>query len=384
VVDLCCYLRDHGRDVTLLTLTGDFPDDYKAPDGVLRERIEIRRAPPSLLHRIWFLLGRIWAVRRKLVSFHPDVVVSFIDQVNILALVSLFGTGIPVVVSERLHPGYNPISRAWLMLRHVVYPLARTVTVQTTDGADWLRRHMWVRPPVVIPNAVRFEHDLAQDLANAPQAAVQKPPGFLLLAVGRLAEQKGFDLLLDAFHRSGLTQAGWHLAILGRGPELPKLERQAAALGITDAVTFPGFVSVGPWLRQADMFVMSSRYEGFPNALMEAMQMQRACISFDCPSGPRDLIENGRDGILVPPQDVAALGEALKRLAGDPELRSRIGAQAGKVAERFSHANVYSKWLSVIDAVATGRSDGERVASFAQPARWQADGKAQGPQAGEG
>jgi glycosyltransferase involved in cell wall biosynthesis len=107
-------------------------------------------------------------------------------------------------------------------------------------------------------------------------------------------------------------------------------------------------------LRQADLFVLSSRYEGFPNALIEAMQMQRACISFDCPSGPRDLIENDWNGLLVPPQDVAALSKALQRLAADPALRSRLGAEASKVGERFSATLVYAKWLNLIDAVASG------------------------------
>ena len=176
----------------------------------------------------------------------------------------------------------------------------------------------------------------------------------LVLAIGRLTEQKGFDLLLDAFHRSGLARAGWHLAILGEGPARSALEQQATALGMAEAVTFPGFVDVGQWLRRADLFVLSSRYEGFPNALMEAMQMQRACISFDCPSGPRDLIENDRNGLLVPPQDVAALSEALQRLAADPALRSRLGAEASKVGQQFSPALVYAKWLNLIDAVASG------------------------------
>jgi glycosyltransferase involved in cell wall biosynthesis len=194
----------------------------------------------------------------------------------------------------------------------------------------------------------------SQDLGNRTDEAAESTARPLVLAIGRLTEQKGFDLLLDAFHRSGLARAGWQVAILGEGDARSALEQQATALGIVDAVTFPGFVDVGQWLRRADLFVLSSRYEGFPNALMEAMQMQRACISFDCPSGPRDLIENGRNGLLVSPQDVAALSEALQRLAGDPALRSRLGAEASKVSEQFSPALVYAKWLNLIDAVASG------------------------------
>lgn len=371
VIDLCCYLRDTGREVTLLTLTGDDPDAYKAPDGVLRKRLEVRRVPPSLIHRTWYLFGRIVAVRRQLVAFQPDVVVSFIDRVNMLTLVSLFGTGIPVIVSERVHPGHNPIARIWILARRLIYPLAKAVTVQTRDGAEWIKRYMWVKHSVVTPNAVRFSHDLEHS-TNVAAVSVDRP---FVLAIGRLTEQKGFDLLLEAFCRSGLVQAGWRLVILGEGPARPALEQQAAALGMTDAVALPGFTEVGQWLRQADIFVLSSRYEGFPNVLVEAMQMHRACISFDCPSGPRDLIEHERNGLLVPPQDVAALRFALQRLAADTSLRTSLGAEASKVSEHFSPSKIYGKWLSLIDAVARG--DTEMVCpTVAQAPSQQADRKA--------
>lgn len=370
-VDLCCYLRDSGREVMLLTLTGNDPDAYKAPHGVRRQRLEVRRAPPTLFHRVWYLFGRIAAVRRHLVAFQPDVVVSFIDRVNMLTLVSLFGTGIPVIVSERIHPAHNPIARIWFFARQLIYPLAKAVTVQTRDGAEWLKRHMWVKRSVVVPNAVRFSHDL-EDRTDGVAVAVDRP---FALAIGRLTEQKGFDLLLEAFCRSGLVQTGWRLVILGEGPARPALEQQAAALGLSDAVTLPGFSGVGQWLRRADLFVLSSRYEGFPNVLVEAMQMRRACISFDCPSGPRDLIEHERNGLLVPPEDIAALSFALQRLAADTSLRTSLGEEASKVSEHFSPSKIYGKWLSLIDAVARGDAE-IACPSIAQAPPQQADRKA--------
>jgi glycosyltransferase involved in cell wall biosynthesis len=133
------------------------------------------------------------------------------------------------------------------------------------------------------------------------------------------------------------------------------LKQQATKLGVADVVLLPGFVGVGQWLNRSEIFVLSSRFEGFPNALMEAMQMRRACVSFDCPSGPRDLIENGRNGLLIPPQDVTALSEALQRLAADPVLRCHLGLEASKIDEQFSPALVYGKWLRLIDAVSARR-----------------------------
>jgi GalNAc-alpha-(1->4)-GalNAc-alpha-(1->3)-diNAcBac-PP-undecaprenol alpha-1,4-N-acetyl-D-galactosaminyltransferase len=350
VVDLCGALRDDGRETILLTLGGDDPDAYPVPAGVQRERMEIRRVAYSLFQTAWYFFDRLRAMRRKLRALEPDAVVSFIDQVNVWTVLCLFGTGIPVIVSERLHPAYNPIPRIWKIARRLVYPFADAVTVQTEDGAEWLRRWTRVKHTVVIPNAVRYPQDLVfRDLTNEASLVTATPPQPFILAIGRLNEQKGFDLLLDAFHRSSLAQREWHLVILGQGPERSVLEQQAARLQIADAVTLPGFVEVGEWLARADIFVLSSRYEGFPNALVEAMQMQRACVSFDCPSGPRDLIENDRNGLLVPAQDVAGLAEALGRLAADPVLRRRLGAQASKVGEQLSPALVYGMWLGLID-----------------------------------
>jgi glycosyltransferase involved in cell wall biosynthesis len=285
-------------------------------------------------------------MRRKIVSLNPDVVVSFVDQTNARTVSCLIGTRIPMIISERVHPAYNPIARAWRIARRLTYPLADAVVVQTTDSADWFRRWTRVRRLVVIPNAARYPQDLR---IGAVEAATSVPRP-LILAMGRLTRQKGFDLLLDAFQRSRLAERGWHLTILGEGIERHALVERASALGVLQSLVLPGRVGdIGQLLASADIFVLSSRYEGFPNALLEAMQMGRACVSFDCPSGPSDLIVNDRNGFLIPAEDIEELSGALQRLASDPVLRSRLGAQASEVIEQFSPAKIYGKWLRLID-----------------------------------
>jgi glycosyltransferase involved in cell wall biosynthesis len=353
-IDLCCHLRDAGRDVMLLTLSGDMPDGYRPPEGVRRERLEARLLPPSLFHRLWYLVNRVVSIRRKIRSYRPDAVVTLIDKVNILVLFSLFGTGIPVVISERVHPAHNPIAPAWKLARRLIYPLARVVTVQTEDGAAWFRQHSSIKHPVVIANAVRHLRDFDSE-AGAPANHDAVPAQPFVLAIGRLSKQKGFDLLLAAWRRAGLAAAGWRLVILGEGPDRQTLEEQAHSLGIGDKVDFPGFVDIGPFLRKASFFVLSSRYEGFPNVLMEAMQVGLPCISFDCPSGPRDLVTNEQNGLLLPPQDVASLTAALARLAADPDLRKGLGDAAASVNEQFSQARIYGKWLALLDDIAAGK-----------------------------
>lgn len=354
IIDLSRYLYDSGRLVTLVTLNGDDPDAYRVPDGVRRERMEIRRNAASTFDTLRFSLHHLAAMRRSIVSTTPDVVVSFIEQTNVRTLACLLGTRIPVVVSERTHPGHHPVSRAWQVARRLIYPLADAAVVQTEDVAGWFRRQTRVERLVVIPNAARYDRDLRQHNRMDLNGTAVRP---LVLGIGRLTREKGFDLLLEAFARSGLIGEGWHLAILGEGSERETLLAQAAALGLADALTLPGHLTdIGPWLAQADIFALPSRYEGFPNALLEAMQTGRACVAFDCPSGPRDLVENERNGLLVGAEDVDGLSTALRRLASDPALRRRLGAEAAKVAGGFSPASIYGKWLALIDAVAAGNA----------------------------
>ena len=141
-----------------------------------------------------------------------------------------------MLVSERIHPAHHPISKAWQLARRLTYPLADAVAVQTGDIAGWFRRQTRVKRLVVISNAARYEQDLGQGDAPDLAGTAARP---LVLAMGRLARQKGFDRLLEAFHRSRLAEHKWRLAIIGEGPEREALVAQATSLGIVEALTLP-------------------------------------------------------------------------------------------------------------------------------------------------
>lgn len=143
--------------------------------------------------------------------------------------------------------------------------------------------------------------------------------------------------------------------LLGEGSERPALESLANTLGIAKYVTFAGFVKeVDALLATSSIFVLSSRSEGLPNALIEAMAMGNAAIAADCDFGPRDIISHGQNGLLVPVDDVGALGEALSALMGDMEQRQMLASQALQVRKRFAADFVTAKWERVIDEVACG------------------------------
>jgi GalNAc-alpha-(1->4)-GalNAc-alpha-(1->3)-diNAcBac-PP-undecaprenol alpha-1,4-N-acetyl-D-galactosaminyltransferase len=156
---------------------------------------------------------------------------------------------------------------------------------------------------------------------------------------------KGFDLLLDAFRRVAERYPEWGLTILGEGELRPTLQGIIETFALRDRVYLAGRVT-NPfaWLRQADLFLMSSRCEGFPCSLCEALACGLPAISFDCDSGPRDIIRHGVDGLLVSPLQVEEFAAAMDRLMSDPAERARFSARAPEIVGRYSIQKILQRW----------------------------------------
>jgi len=330
-----------GVHVGLLTLAMPHDDHYLLSAAVERIAINIIRESHTLRQSLTNNARRCWKIRRAVRIFAPDAVVSFIEQNNVRVLAALMGAGIPVIVSERIDPRHYDTGRAFNIARRWLYPFARRIVVQTNNIAtDWACSVVSSEKIAVIPNAVREMPDTLSILARDP---------CLILATGRLNRQKGFDVLLKAFALSGLARRGARLVILGEGTERASLEELARSLDMEQAVSMPGVVrDPESWMARCTFFVMTSRYEGFPNALLEAMSMRCAVISSDCDSGPREMIRHEYNGLLVPVEDVDATALAMKRLFDDADMRERLGDAAMEVRERFSREKIMQQWEDVI------------------------------------
>ena len=341
---MATYWARQGWEVSLITLTGaDVPDFYEIHPAVRRRRLGVAGPSSSPFQALLNNANRLWSLGRAIKENNPDAVISFQSRTNVLVILSCRALGQRVLVSERVDPTREPIGWAWSVLRRLLYPLASCVVVQTGSVRDYFRRgpRPWVR---VIPNPVGCP---ARDNLGVDIEA--RPEGRILVAAGRLVPQKGFDLLIRAFAAIAREQSDWTLVIWGEGPMRGDLEALRDQFGLIGRVRLPGITrSLASEFSAADLFVLSSRYEGFPNVLCEAMALGLPTVSFDCPSGPSDILRDGVDGVLVPPEDVSALAKTLGSLMGDVTERRRLGSRASEIAERFSLEKVMRLWEEAI------------------------------------
>lgn len=346
-----------GDEVTVVSF--DRPADpvfHAFPVGVPLVRLGL---PPGAAPGPLLVARRVVALRGALSELRPDVVVSFLTKINVVALLASLGRRHRLIVSERNNPRAQPASRGWGMMLRALLPRADAIVMQTRASLSLLdararRRALVIANPMAAP-------------------ARERRPGRTIVGVGRLDRQKGFDLLIDAFARLAPAHPDWKLVIWGEGPERAALEARIAALGLGECATLPGNSAVpGGWLDQVGVFALSSRYEGMPNVLGEAMAAGVPAAAFACAFGPDEMIVSGETGLLVPAGDVAGLAAALEMLVADAALRERLGAAAQAASARYAPTAITAEWRALIDSLlgargSVGEPKSERGSPAAEP-----------------
>jgi glycosyltransferase involved in cell wall biosynthesis len=347
VANLANHWASLGWAVTVVTVAPQAWDFYVLDAGVGRRCLDLAGQGGGLFAGVVRTARRARALRRVLREVQPAVALSAMHTANVvLALAARGLPGVRTVGSEHNFPPKAPMGVVWETLRRHAYGHLHAVVALTHECAHWLERHSHARRVPVIPNPVVWPLSQHAPLVNPATSCA--PGRQILLGVGRLSEEKNFTTLIAIFARLVPMHPNWDLVILGEGAQRAALSAQVQAGGLGQRVFLPGSVgNMGDWYAHASLYAMSSHFEGFPNTLVEAMAYGVPAVSFDCDTGPRDIIRHGIDGVLVAPGDVEGMASALDTLMRDSRARARFAQRAVDARERFSMEKISRMWETV-------------------------------------
>lgn len=362
--------EDHDVEIASVYRTGDkmvFTLDPRVrlvPLTELRETGARRTDRPGQRSR---LANKTRFFRNRLPHRHDSRYRNWDPLVDLTIIRYIRSSRDAVLITTR--PALNLLS-AWFGSRRVIRIAQDHMNLETYRPR--LRAAILRAYPRLDAVAVLTEHDhdtyraalgdTAVRLARIPNGIPPwplPPPALenkVLVAAGRLVRQKGFDLLITAFATVSARHPDWQLRIFGWGAKRAKLAAQIAELGLTDRIRLEGPTRhLDEELAAASGYVLSSRFEGLPMVLLEAVTAGVPPVAFDCPTGPREIIDHGRTGLLVPPLDVDALADGMIRLIENPAERRALGAAARADSSRFSIATVRRDWERLFTELATVR-----------------------------
>lgn len=277
--------------------------------------------------------NRIRKIREAIRVETPSVILSFMETVNILTILAARGSSVPVYVADRIDPQSYSYGKHWRILRNLTYGRAKAVIVQTQAVVKRYPKHIQKRI-AVINNFVKKADDISIGQHK------------IICAAGRLHSQKAFDVLIEAFSKITNENPEWNLVIYGEGEERKELQNLIEDRKMKDRIALPGFSKdLRKNLSSASLFVLSSRYEGFPNILLEAMASGLAVISTRCPFGPEEIVTDKEDGLLVDVDDIDALAEKMSILMRDPDERVLLAENAKKSVEaKYGLNTIMKQW----------------------------------------
>lgn len=333
ITGLAEYFYAKGYQVWMITkFRADI--EYTLSEGITRVIADLTKEEEK--GRISNFFNRTLKLRKIIKDIHPDVVVSFIGKSNLRAIAATRGMGIPAVVSVRSNPA-REIGSGWRRLfTFFMFGMAEGIVLQTTEAQAFFPKFIQ-KKTIVLQNSLNPEF-----IRPAYNGEKRKD----IVSVGRIDTNKNQKMLIEAFAPLAKDFPDWNIVLYGDGEARISLEEQVKVLGLEERVLFKGVqTDIADKIEGSSIFVLSSKQEGMPNALIEAMVLGLAVISTDCPcGGPRDLIVPEENGLLVPVDDTMALTVALKRLMSDDELRDTISHNAARLKDKVLPENINAQW----------------------------------------
>lgn len=326
---LASSFAQRGHDVVIFTWNKQWEDPEKIP---FQHQLCVLNHTPYLGKGLSSLVELNKEVKKR----NVDCLISFLNTTTRVFIGAARLNKIPAITSLRVEPVFDTFIKK--ILKFIIYSCDGTV-FQTNTVRNSFKGRIY-RNSVVIHNPI-----MDDNLPFSNSEDYRKE----IVGIGRLTEQKNFALLVDAF--AELNPEGYTLKIYGEGHLKDDLSKQIEHYGMSDKIKLMGHVDrVVDHIAKADIFVLSSDWEGMPNALMESMAMGLACVATDVATGGcRDLIQEGENGLLVPVGDKVALREALRRIIENDELKKKLKINAQTIRQTHSKDTIIPQWISFIE-----------------------------------
>lgn len=344
IVNLANYFYRQGYEVYMVTLE---PDEglYQMEEGI--HKLVLQTEPSNgIIGRICGMLQRIAKVRTLLLKTQAQALVSFIGKTNIRAILAALGTKTKVFVSVRSAPEREYAGKLQTGLAKLLFCFADGIIFQSEGAKSFF-------PKTVQKKSRILYNPLSPEYTDAFYTGVRRNE---IVTVGRMDKVKNHKLLVDAFAYVAEKKPQMHLTIYGGGDCMEAVRKQVEALGLNDKVSLPGdSKKIAEKIRDARIFVLSSDYEGMPNAVAEAFAVGAAVVSTNCPSGGAAmLVKDGRTGLLVPVGDAKKMAEAILRILSDQELEERLRKNAYEFSKSLHPDKINALWKQYIEETVKG------------------------------
>lgn len=285
-------------------------------------------------------ISKIREFRGLIQQIKPDIVMSFLAPVNMVTMIAMIGLKIKLIVSERNDPRHVPFNSVQRTARNFLYYFATGITTQTENNKNYFSQRLQSKCTVIF-NPVNIKSEMQG-------IALKIEKRHKIVAISRLVKQKNLQMLINAFEQSLQKYPVYELYIYGEGDEENWLKQIVAQKRLNNKIFFPGSVEdVHDKIIDAEIFVLCSNFEGMPNALLEAMSLGLPCIATKV-SGAIDLIDNGKNGVLIPVDDEQSLANEICKLLADKNRRDIIGKEASKLFDRLSPNVIIEQWKRYI------------------------------------
>lgn len=329
IIELANYWVKEGYDISIITLR-DTDAFYTISKKVTI--IKLGYSDSGKLKKIFYGFKTLLKLRKNIKQIQPDFVLSILSSTNILTLFSTYFLETKVFIEDVMSP-FRKRKKIEKYFRKFLYKKASGVIALTSTAKKFIEKETGVKNVKIIPNPI-------SNILIAEKKQKEK----IILNVGRLVSEKGQKYFLEVCAK--LNDPDWKFIILGDGPLREVLKKQAIKLKIENQVLMPGAVkNIEEWLAKASIFAFPSISESFPIALLEAMSAGLPCVSFDCQTGPKDIINDGVNGVLVPVGDIKLFTLRINELMNDPVLRNRYSAEAKKVKDKYSIEKISNEIL---------------------------------------